>query len=57
MEQGELLKNPQDIKSEIIGRMVEFMDEYRSHHLEEKADAMETAIRIVKSVFADAMGS
>lgn len=61
-KQGMLLKNPQELKNSILGRMKEFMDEYRSYskssvdHFGGKADAMETAMRIVKGAFSDFLG-
>lgn len=60
-EQGKLLKNPQELKDAILDRMKEFMDEYRSYsessidHFGGKADSMETAMRIVKAAFTDAI--
>lgn len=56
-EQGKLLENPQELKSKIIGIMKEFADEYRNYSESSidyhggRADAMETAIRIVKTAF------
>ena len=61
-EQGNLLKDPQELKDNILGRMKEFMDEYRSYsessidHFGGKADAMETAMRIVKAMFTEEIG-
>lgn len=58
-EQGKMLKDPQELKDNILGRMKEFMDEYRSYskssidHFGGKADAMETAMRIVKAMFSE----
>ena len=60
-QQGKLLKNPQRLKNGILERMKEFMEEYRRYsessidHFGGKADAMETAMRIVKAAFSDAM--
>lgn len=60
-DQGKLLKNPEELKNSIATRMKEFMDEYRRYsessidHFGGKADAMETAIRIVNAAFSDAM--
>lgn len=60
-EQGKLLKNPQRLKNGILERMKEFMEEYRRYsessidYFGGKADAMETAIRIVKAAFSDVM--
>ena len=61
-EQGKLLKDPQELKDNILGRMKEFMDEYRSYSESSidrfggKADAMETAVRIVKAMFTEEIG-
>lgn len=60
-EQGNLLKNPLELKNEIIDRMKESLDEYRSYsgnatdHMGGKADSMEVAIRLVKIAFSEAM--
>lgn len=60
-EQGKLLKDPQKLKDSIIDRIKDFMNDYRSHsessidHFGGKADAMETAMRIVEAAFTNAM--
>ena len=58
-EQGKLMENPQELKDSILNRMKEFMDEYRSYsestvdYFGGKADTMETAMRIVRSIFSE----
>ncbi len=57
-EQGQLLKNPEKLKHNILGRMEEFAYEYRSYSEScmdydgGRAEAMEAAIRIVKTEFS-----
>lgn len=52
-------ENLQELRDDILDRMKEFMDEYRSYsqssvdHFGGKADAMETSMRIVKAAFSD----
>lgn len=60
-KQGNLLKNPKELENSILERMKEFMDEYRGYsessidHFWGKADAMKTAMQIVKRAFSEVM--
>ena len=60
-EQGLLLENPKDLENAILNRMKEFMDEWRHYsesstdHFGGKADSMETAMKIVKGAFEQAL--
>ncbi len=60
-KQGILLKNPEKLKHNILARMEEFADEYRSYSESSidyhggRADAMEADMRIVKAEFSEAV--
>lgn len=62
-EQGLLLRNPKDLENAILNRMQEFMDEWRHYsessidHFGGKADSMETAMKIVKGAFEQALAA